>query len=300
MIRTELADRIAVGNLGGILQRGEIGSGAVALVEARLVKGCCGLALDEAAHALLPDGGRVSGAVQVRELLRLVIAYPDGNRIVRRHAAEPAVLTAIGGSGFSCRLHIAVPAHARRGTVRDDALHDVDHHIGTLALVHLTSFRILENVITGIIDQLHDTGGIMVLAMIRDRRVRAGHLLGRYTVGETAKRRGIVVVIRDDVVKPHLCEISQPEIRGQAVVDRRGDAVTAPLNRPAERHRIPGELAHTGSRHLRLTDIDIGDHAARGPAIFQRRRRHEQSRYRAQKRRSGNSAPGMHGRVSKN
>ena len=68
-------------------------------------------------HDLLPDFTGIGLAVDARHGPRSVIANPDCGGVVAGVAAEPGILAAVGGTGFSGGRHAVFQGQAIAGSV---------------------------------------------------------------------------------------------------------------------------------------------------------------------------------------
>ena len=68
-------------------------------------------------HGLLPDFSGIGLAVNARHGPRSVVAYPDCGGVIAGVAAEPGILAAVSGAGFSCGRHAIFQSQAIAGSV---------------------------------------------------------------------------------------------------------------------------------------------------------------------------------------
>ena len=68
-------------------------------------------------HNVLPYLPCISSSVYTRHIAGDIVAYPDGCRVVAGIAAEPGILAAVGGAGFSGCRHIVFKAQASASAV---------------------------------------------------------------------------------------------------------------------------------------------------------------------------------------
>ncbi len=140
-------------------------------------------------HYFPPErDGRILGRIGQDNLLRIVIADPDGRSIIWCVATEPAVIVRGGRTGFTGDVN-AVELRAGTGAI----LHDADKHIGQIPRRQFLDsrvclLRVVENDIAALVEHLRIGARFPVGAVVGESCIGRSHCLDRNTVGQPSER----------------------------------------------------------------------------------------------------------------
>ena len=205
-----------------------------------MIEGLGFLALQRAAHHLAPEiEGRVGG--ELLQALRGVVAEPHRADIIRRDAAEPAVVVGARRAGLAADVK-AADRGALAGAVLDDAGQQLQHVLARALLHGGRRHRLVvqQQVAVGIINsRIEDRR--RVLAVVDKGAVGGRHLHHRDALGQRTERQradvdvavrlGLAVLER---LGHRIDQVGQAEVLGRPVVG----ALHADLADQIDRHGI--------------------------------------------------------------
>ena len=118
-------------------------------------------------------------------------AEPDGNRVLRRDAAEPTVLLVLGRAGLTRSLLPVGQARRRARTARHNALHDLNGCMSHLGRDDALAGRVgvVDDDVAFSIEDLLDALGLVVRTAVGERRIRLRHLERRHR-GDAERQTG--------------------------------------------------------------------------------------------------------------
>ena len=217
---------------------------------------------------------RVVDRLGVDVVLR-ALSEPDGNRVLRRDAAEPTVLLVLGRARLARSL-LAV-RKARRGSraARDNALHDLDGRMGDLGRDDALPDRIgvVDDHVALSIEDLLDALRLVMRSAVCERRVSLRHLKRRHRRDAEGQARNSRQVGVDPETARHVDDLVDADGEDKAR-ERRVRGNRKRLGDGAHAVVVMPEVGHLrGTRHLhRRPRVDDG---LRIDALLDRRGKRE-------------------------
>ena len=173
-------------------------------------------------HDVFPYFSGICASVYAGHLAGDIVSHPHSRGIVAGVAAEPGVLTAVSGSCLTRCGHAVIQLQSASCAVGGGhgAFQDIGEHEGGIITIDLFGGRrqILGQVAVVLMDDLGDTGPVVVYTIIGQSTVSLSHVHHTDAVGKASDAQGGHAVVNVcKLLELHLSQIAEAVVHADVL-----------------------------------------------------------------------------------